>query len=514
MDEGPQEGGGLVHLPFVRFSVSVMLAVLLVMKGAEGWAQLQEGLDEYQAGNYEKAIELLEEADKGSSAVEFLLGMSYKKMGDYDRALHHLRNSVKLEPKIKEALPELIDTLHKLYSPENAGEAYEWIRVAETQDIFPGRIAFLKGLFLQKEGKYQEAMASFEEAGRRNPKIRQAAEFQIARCYAKTNELDEAKLRLEAAIQQDPSSDLAAFARQYADLIQERIRAGRPLRLTLGAYGQYDTNVVLKPLESSLAPEKTDEGSRAFTGLVRLSYMPRLEGRWLFNSSYTGSGLFHDKFSTSHDVISNSIYMAPGYSLDEKSAVSLSLGYDHALVRGPSYKRYVGSFTAGPLYRSLISDRQMVDFFVGYRRDSYYRPVLSPHEDRDGSGLTSYLNWVYMFKQDGLLRARYEFSDHDTDGMNWEKSVHGLSLNLRVPVAPKLGLNLGGKVTLEDYENRHSIFGVQRNDDTYYGSIGMDWEVTDSVTLIGQFAATRGRSNIPIYDYERELYTVGLEYRY
>lgn len=494
----------------------LMLFVVVLFLPNQVFAQLQQGIQSYRDGDYTRAVELLERAQQkepDSSAAAFFLGMAHKQSGDFEEALVQLRRSVRLEPKIKEALVELIDVLYKLYSPKNAEEAFEWIEVAEEQGIYEGKVAFLKGLFLQKEERYEEAVESFERASSKNPRLKQSSEFQIARCYAKLQDLDQAKLRLEAAIQQDPTSDLAGFARRYVDLIEERIKAERPLRLTLGAYGQYDTNVVLKPIESSLAPDIQDEESLVLTSTARVDYVPRLEGDWLFNAYYAGTSVLHDKFSTSHDVLSNTLYAAPGYRL-ENGAVNLAIQYDHALVRDPSYKEYVGSLTVGPLYRRLLSSNQILELSAGYRRNSYYRPVLVQDEDRDGAGLVSYVSWVWLFMEDGFFNAKYSFSMDDTDGRNWDKKTQSLSLNVGIPVVTDLVFQLSGMATFDNYNNHHTVFGNKREDDMYQGSIGFDWNAYKDIHVIFQFSAISNDSNIGIYDYDREIYTVGIEYRY
>lgn len=491
------------------------LAIILVQSpGAQ--AQLKGGISSYQEGNYTRAIELLERArqtNPESSSVEFFLGMSHKQLGDYEKALLHLRRSIGLEPGIKESLIELIDVLYKLYSPENAEEAFSLMETAEREGIYPGKTAFLKGLFLQKQEKYEEAIAAFEASANKNETLRQAAEFQIARCYAKQQDLQKARLRLKAAIQQDPTTDLAGFARQYVELIEKRIEAERPIRLTLGFYGQYDTNVVLKPIDSALAPDITDEGSRAFTGSVRVDYIPRLQGDWLFNAYYAGSGVFHDKFSTSHDSISNSIYAAPGYRLNN-GAINLTLRYDHALVRNPSYKRYVGSFTIAPLYRRMLTPAQIFEVSAGWRSNSYYRPVFLPEEDRSGSGFVGHMSWIWLYMQDGFLNLRYSYSNDNTDGANWDKSSHNFSFNIGIPIVEKVLLQLSGMASFDKYDNQHSVFLVKRDDTRYQGSIGLDWNAYKNFHVIGQFTAVRNDSNIAIYDYDRKIYTLGVEYRY
>jgi len=477
---------------------------------------LNKGIEQYKQENYIEAINTLEKArkeDPNSSAAAFFLGLSYKQMLDYQKALEHLRDAVNLTPRIKEALVEIVEILYQIYEVGKPEEAEKWIKVAEEEKIFPAKIAFLKGLLLQKEGKSLEAVESFEKAKGLDKTLAQSADVQIALCYLKEKDLKKAKGRFQAAVQHDPQSDLGGFARQYQDMVEKRIEAERPLHLTLSLFEQYDTNVVLKPNESALAPDITDEASRNTATTLRLDYVPVLEGPWLFNAQYAFSGNFHDKFSTSHDVISNGIYIAPGYNFG-KSALNLSVRYNHALVREPSYKKYVGSLNVGPLYRHLLNENHLLELFAGYNNTEYFDPPFVAEEDRDSGGLNSYVSWVWLFRKGAFFNLKYEFSDEHADGINWENQGHGFSLNMTIPLIEKLKLQLGGQAFLQDYKNTHTFFQTKREDDNYTAMVGLTWECFKNTNLVAQFTTFRADSNIAIYDYERDIYGLGIEYRY
>ena len=175
---------------------------------------LTKGIEQYKQENYIEAINILEKArkeDPNSSAAAFFLGLSYKQMLDYQKALEHLRDAVTLTPRIKEALVEIVEVLYQIYEVGKPEEAEKWIKVAEEEKIFPAKIAFLKGLLLQKEGKNLEAVESFEKAKGLDKTLAQSADIQIALCYLKEKDLKKAKGRFQIAVQHDPQSDLGRF---------------------------------------------------------------------------------------------------------------------------------------------------------------------------------------------------------------------------------------------------------------------------------------------------------------
>ncbi len=232
---------------------------------------LQKGIDEYKDESYEEAIVTLTKVrvdEPGSSAAAFFLGMAYKQTMDYEKALINLLDAVNLTPRIKEALIEVVDVAMQLNKPD---VAKYWIEVAETENILPAKTAFLKGLILTKEGKTKEANESFAKAKAIDPKIAQAADMRIAIGFMKERDLKQAKKSFEAAILSDPQSDIAGFARQYLAAVEQRIAIEKPLRFTIGVFGQYDDNMVLKPDDQAFATGITNEGSGVLNTSFRVN---------------------------------------------------------------------------------------------------------------------------------------------------------------------------------------------------------------------------------------------------
>ncbi|MEA3428355.1 MAG: hypothetical protein U9Q84_03880 [Thermodesulfobacteriota bacterium] len=475
---------------------------------------LRDGIEQYKEENYEEASEILTKArkqDPKSSPAAFFLGLTYKHMMNYPKALENFRDAATLTPKIKEALVELIDIAIQLGKLE---EAKKWIGVAEEQKIFASRIAFLKGQLLVKEGKNLKAVEAFEKARSLDESLSQAVEFQIALCYMKEKDLKKAKERFQAAILQDPESDMATFARQYQDMVEKRIELERPFRITLAVSGQYNTNLLSNPNDPEFTSGSTDEEVFSTAPSLRINYVPTLKGPWLFTAQYAFSGNFHDEYSTSRDTISNSISIVPGYNFGRFS-LNLATTYSYSILRGPSYKEYSDSLSVGPMLRMALARNHMVELFGGYTRKEYFQPPTREEEDRDSTGYSAYISWICMLKG-AFLNLKYEYIVENTDGIWWENEGHKFSANAVTPLVDKVKLQLSGQVFLQDYKNNHILLNNKntRDDETYAASLGFTWEFMKNTSLVTQYTKTRVNSNIGYYEYKQELYSLGLEYRY
>ncbi len=141
--------------------------------------------------------------------------------------------------------------------------------------------------------------------------------------------------------------------------------------------------------------------------------------------------------------------------------------------------------------------------------------AVNANEERDANIYLLSPGYIYSFSGGkGILNLRYEFFREDAEGRNWENTGNRITLGLLMPVVNKLSLTFLGDVCLQHYDHTHSLFGVRRRDKTYLGSAGVLYEVFKGFNLNLQYSHTRADSNIAVYDYKRNEYTIGAQYTF
>lgn len=505
---------------------------------------LEEGIRQYQQENLEEAIEILtkaREADSSSSMAAFVLGMAYKRTNDLPHAEKNLRDAVTLTPPIKEAYVELIDVL---YQQNKLDDARKYLAIAQSENILPAKIAFLEGLILLKENKNNDAVISFEKSKRLDKSFAQAADFQIGMAYMKDGKLSKARESLNLSITQNPVSDLAGFARQYQDIVDSAIKTHRPLRLTVSAFGGYDTNIISKPKDDVYAGDLDNEKGTTLTSSARVDFTPRIEGPWLFNASYTAASFVNSKHTHSHDSLANSISIAPGYNFG-RVAVNFNIGYTNFLLRtdedpnnsdeNAGYKKYLDYYNFGPSVRFLVNETNIIELYAGYEKKDYDHQKKMGNDymnKRDTEGPKAYASWIWLYMPNGFFNLRAEINEENADGINWSNRGTRLSGNLSIPILPQamaerfglVSLQLTGGVFIQDYlydqtypdayKLGASSPPTRRKDITYNGSVGINWAFWKYGSFICQASFTGVDSNIPTNSYQREIYMAGLEFRY
>lgn len=472
---------------------------------------LKQGIENLKQENYEEAAEDLKKArqeDPKSSVAAYFLGVAYKKVQDYKEAKTHLKDAITFTPKVKEAVIELADALYQLGELEDALKELE---TAEREDIEPAQTAFLKGMILSKLGRNKEAIDSFKKAKSLDgEKLAQSADYQIALANLQEGNLAEAKEVLKEIVVKDPNADIAQFANQYIDSITKRLKEERPFRLALGVQYQYDDNVLLKPGDAAAAAGITGEHDSLEIYTLRAEYSPRFKGPFDIKAQYSFYLNNHHKLAT-HDVQSHTAAVIPSYNFT-KSSISLLASYNYTFV--DDYK-YLSTITLSPAYTFALTQNQFASGFLRYQKKEYLKPPLDPDEDRDSDDYAVGASWFYLLSENkGFLNVRYELNKENTDGENWGYTGSKFGLSLLYSITERLKFNIGGEAYFQRYDENHTAFDIEREDNTYTFITMLSYTIYDDIDIQAQYVYMRGDSNIAVYDYDKNITGVGVEWRY
>lgn len=510
---------GIIVLGVVAFS--------LAFSGGAGLAferLLEEGIREYRQDRYEEAQDYFERARKQaprSSVAAFYLGLTLKQMGNLREASTNYRDALTLTPPVLDAYTELIEVLLRL---EELKEARVWIERARREKVKPGTVSFLEGLVSAREGKGGEAILAFRRAREEDKGLTQSADFQIAMIHAKERRFDKAKESLKAVMALDPGSDLAAFAREYETSLTRMIKAHRTWRPMLSVAYQYDDNVISKPsaaVGNPVVDGLTGERDSSVAAIFGLTYNPLPRGPWGFMAQYQ---LYTNTYfkTHSHNLVNQTVSLAPSYTTSRAMA-NVAVSYSHVLVDSRSY---LETASVRPALNYQLGPALIGQFSLGLAGRTMLRPVIDPNENRDGQIYSAGAGLVFLtFEGKGMMNVRYEITRDDPKGSNWVNTANRVALSALIPLADKVSLNISGEALIQDYSNIHTLTGplappgfpaapTKREDKIYSAQAGLKAGLYKDLSLNLNYSHTNAQSNIGVYDYRRNVYSLGLEYAF
>jgi tetratricopeptide (TPR) repeat protein len=180
------------------------------------------GYLEFQKKNYEKAIQLLQQArtqDPESPAVLRYLGHAFFRIKKPKEAMNFIRKAIDLAPDDKESLYTLAECYYEANQTDQAQRIFTHLRA----DPLMGPSACLLSGIINTEGRQYEAAIQDFEIGLKHqnikPEVRIDLQYRLATAYLKQNDIGRA-LPLFKMIQQDNPSykDVPLLIGKYQEL--------------------------------------------------------------------------------------------------------------------------------------------------------------------------------------------------------------------------------------------------------------------------------------------------------
>ena len=361
-----------------------------------------------------------------------------------------------------------------------------------------------------KDNKDLDAVTAFKTAKELDSSLASAADYQTGLAYLKEKRFKEAQGVFKDVIVFDPNSNLADFSNEYMNALKRKEEAEKPLRLTFGAYGEYDSNVVLKPSDATVAANVTDKADWREVYTFLGEYRQKITERFSISPQYS---LYraHQNDLGILNVTSHTFTVIPNYNID-KGTIGLPVGYNYTEV-GES--KYLTTLSATPTLNYMMGKAEMAQFTFQYQKNDFSRTPVIPDEDRDSNYFSGGLGLYHFFKQNtGFFGIHYGLNKDFTKGVDWKYHGNRFDATVMYPFLKRFKASISGEAFLQDFDDINTVFQVVRRDQVYTASGFLSYNFWKEAELQFRYTYVKDNSNIALYDYDRNVYSLGLQYRY
>ncbi|HEY7651618.1 MAG TPA: tetratricopeptide repeat protein [Methylomirabilota bacterium] len=461
----------------------------------------------------EQAVEALEKARAlapRDQSILFLLGVAYFALERYDQA----------EGPLTQVLNE---------RPQTEG------------------IGYYVGLIRYRKKDYQGALKAFRAETSKNPNIQQLVRFYSGLTLAILGLPEQAVAEVDAALRLQTGSALTGPAERIRDTLASAREAERRFHAEARVGFLYDSNVKVLPQPShdptaeSLRHRKT--ATPGELAALRLEYAWLRRGPWESTVSYSFFQTYNNRlpsFNVQDHLVAGALtyrntlpdqgflgsmpyQVGAQYSWDY-----LSLGTDDFLQRHTV-----------TLFGSLVENQgNLTTLLARFQHKDFYATLGQLlDEDRDARNWMGGFTHVFRFAQDKhYVRVGYQFDYEDADGRNYAYAGnrflaggqytlpwgstrlkydfdlhqrHYLHANSLLPV-----VNPGTRER-EDTEQNH-VFRIEQVLAKNLGptSIGCAPTAPCPLTLAAEYQRTVADSNLPVYSFNRNVWSLTLSWQY
>ena len=179
---------------------------------------------------------------------------------------------------------------------------------------------------------------------------------------------------------------------------------------------------------------------------------------------------------------------------------------------------YSGIFRLSPSISYRQRDWTASTLTYTWQKSDYLFDITNSALDRDGyTNTISLTQDVAVPKTELSLRGGLHQSWTDTDGDDYDFDSFAMSLVLWHPFFfERTRISVGLSHAWDDYKNRNSrsTASRKRDDERLRFSCRLTKEFTEDITGFISYSRTDNESNIGQFDYDRDIYSVGVTYNF
>ncbi len=519
----------------VPLALILALWVLLILTAGVVPASAQQSVADvfvaqailaYDDKHYDDALRLLREAlQEDPNHVEAL----------YYTGLVHLaqrRPDLAVEPleKARARAPQDLSTLFQLGVAYFVQEQYDKAEPLLTQ-VFEQRpqtdsLGYYVGFMRYRKKDYQGALRAFAAGTSSDPNIQQLMRFYSGLALAILGLPERAAAEVEEALRLQPTSALTGPAERLRETILAARGRERRFRAELRLGVLYDTNVAVLPepshdptAESLRIAKRKSPGELA---AARLEYSWLRTGPWEASLAYTFFRIQNvdlPKFNITNHLFATSAFYrgavaAMPYQLGAQYAFDfLTLGGDLFL------SRHTGTLSA-----TLVENSHNLTTFQArlQNKDFENDGDVPRQEVRDANNWMVGLVHLFRFQEDKhFIKVGYQFDVENADGRNFRYLGH------RYLAGGQYTLPWGDTrliydmdLHLRNYRQPHTLLPIvapgtrERRDDELTHTFRVEQPLPHRLTLALEYQAIIARSNLPVFSFNRNVYSLTLAWQY
>jgi tetratricopeptide (TPR) repeat protein len=347
------------------------------------------------------------------------------------------------------------------------------------------------------------------------------ARLELARAYYVLGELLRARDEFETVSRRKPPPEVQATIDRFMDSIraqETRYQTSASFYAEIGA--GYDSNVnsgVGNPVISVPTlgvVQLAQAGARSADSFMHLAAggqfsHPVAAGVALIAGASAEGKLHRHEFDQQFDQVSALAYGGASY-LKERNLVRATLSLSTLYV---DYDRFRDAMTFGAEWHRQLDEFNTASVFGQYALLEY---PSSPVRDSDFYGLG--VGWRRAFvghlQPVFQMQALYGQEKNDADPVrnDLSRELYTLRGGLSLTPAARWGLSLGLAYTKSRFEEVDPLFLAVRDDDYYGVELGASYRWTRQISLRADYLYSDNRSNIPLYQYTRDVITLRVRY--
>jgi tetratricopeptide (TPR) repeat protein len=404
-------------------------------------------------------------------------------------------------------------------------------------------VGYYVGFMRYRDKDYQGALQAFQAGTSSDPTLQQLTRFYAGLTLGVLGLPERAIAEVEAALKIQPGSALTGPAERIRETIvaarsrEQRLRA----EIRVGVF--YDDNVAVVPdpsrdaLAESLRSRMNRSPGQIFSTRVDYSFLR--EGPWEATATYSFFQTLNNNHNLSEFNLQDHLGGLSGFYRGAVGALPYQIGlqynYDYLTLNEAAFLHrntltLFGTLVEDPMNLSTavgrFQSKQFLNDFAAGQFDPAANPT-GPDEVRDANNYMIGLTHILRFENDKhLLRLGYQYDYEDAQGRNFSYGGHRIQTGAQYTLPwGSTRLKYDYEVHLRFYFNNNTTFPtltstvgapntVKRRDTEHLHFLRVEKPLPYNLTLSVEYQATISKSNLDIFNFNRNVASMILTWTY
>lgn len=509
---------------------------------AEAEVDIAQGVLAYEHQQYAQALSFFQQAtqlDPQNIRGHYYTGLTYLAVKQPERAVEPFKTALQLRPSDADIQYQLGVAYFSTKAYDKAGPLLESI-FQQTPDR--ENLGYYVGLTRYQNKNYSEAVEAFDKNVTSNTNLQQLAKFYRGLSLGVLGLSQEAVTELEAAQRIQAVSPITSSSIRIRDelLATRRVTDAKRFRAQISVGGYYDDNVPINPEPETIADanqqltlndfRRRKATSPGMLASVLLDYAFFRSGPMEATATYSFFQTLNANNYLHQLNLQNHLVGLSGFYRGVVSSMPYQLGlqytYDYLFLNMDGFlSRHTPTFSGTlipPTFKvpGIGDVSNLTNILIRYQVKEFFRETADQDsrflsESRDAYNVMTGFLHTYRFAQDRfLIRLGYQFDNESADGGAFSYRGHRLVTGWQVTTPwGNVTLRHDYDVYWRDYKNAQSLFTDEdgilspRDDRQQTHLVQLIKPLPYNLTFTLQYQRIDNRSDIPVYDYSKDVFT-------
>ena len=499
---------------FLIVLITCIFIQSLVFAQDAQYQPLISGMEHYRDGKYKEALKDFQKASAifpDDPDIPFYVGLTYLQLNEPEKAIEYFKKTLTKDPEYtdahfqlgvvliqKKAYQDSIAHLEKVYKKEPARED----------------LGYFLGFAYYQTGEYKKALEYLEKSKTKDKTIESLTLYYTGLARQQLGKNKEAVAAYKKIIITDPTSPLAAPSQRLIETIEPEKIVKKRFGLEFTTKLQYDDNIILVPTTNVFNLRDKEKKSTIELFYLRGEYAFIRESNYDLSVSY---GFYQTITNSMRDMDVQDHILS--LDLSKRGSMGsmpydfkINYAYDYLL---SDYHYLLQRHTIRPTFILMENKRNLSVFQYAFQIKEFREKPLFPEDNRDAiNHEAGVIHFLRFNDAKHHIKAGYFYDREITEGDNWDYSGNKLVTGFQYTFPKDIRLTADYEYKMIRYKNNNIYFDKKREDTerslntVVSKDIGKGW----SVSL--EYLRRRNSSNIDLYDYRKNLYSVGLSWRW